>query len=43
MFDSFVDALADTLAFILFSWPMLCVSSLLTIGLAIEMLVQLPG
>jgi hypothetical protein len=43
MFDSFVNALADKLAFIFFSWPMLCVSSLLAIALAIEMLIQLPG
>ena len=43
MFDGFVDTLADTLAFIFFSWPMLFVSSLLAVGLAIEMLIQLPG
>ena len=43
MFDGFVDALADTLALIFFSWPMLFVSSLLAVGLAIEMLIQLPG
>jgi hypothetical protein len=43
MFDGFVDALADTLALIFFSWPMLFVSSLLAVGMAIEMLIPLPG
>jgi hypothetical protein len=43
MSDSVIDAIANTLLVALMSWPVLCMSGMLTICAAIDILIQLPG
>jgi len=42
MSDSVIDAIADSILYVLMSWPVLWMSGLLTICVAMDMLIQLP-